>query len=254
MKPLASKKANREFILLFSVMLVTASGNTALLSVLPALGRSLRIPDWLIALTFSFSALVWAIFSPIWARRSDRSGRRTMILTGLFGFTLTSLLCGLALTAGVEGWVSPFVAFILVIVARLIYGGLGSAAPPAVQAVVASRTSRNQRTNALSMLASAFGLGTILGPALAPFFVVPPVGLAGPAYAAVVIGLGMFALAFRRLPVEDTPLKHAPPHVGHGMGDVGIIPSVDPTTDQSTAHVAMMDPRIRPWMLARLSD
>jgi MFS family permease len=53
----------------------------------------------------------------------------------------------------------------------VIYGTFGSAAPPAVQAIVAGRTSREERTQALTLLASAFGLGTILGPAIAPYLV-----------------------------------------------------------------------------------
>lgn len=246
-----SMRPDRQFILLYSIILVVSSGNTALMSVLPALGRSLHTPDWLIALTFSFSSLAWALSSPIWARRTDRSGRRAMMLTGLVGFALTSLLCGLALTAGVEGWISPFLAFALVMAARLFYGCLGSAAPPAVQAVVATRTSRSQRTNALSMLASAFGLGTIIGPALAPFFVVAPVGLAGPAYFAFLIGVGMLLLTYLRLPNVEDPLIHPPPAADLSLGgEVGVIAPVEPINDQSSRHISITDRRIRPWMIA----
>ena len=46
---------------------------------------------------------------------------------------------------------------------------LGAAAPPAVQAIVAGETTRDERTKALTLLGSAFGLGTILGPAIAPY-------------------------------------------------------------------------------------
>jgi len=249
MKPLAATKAKREFALLFSVTLVTASGNTAMLSVLPGLGRSLQWPDWLIVTTFSFSSLVWAIFSPIWARRSDHSGRRPMILMGLVGFILTNGLCGLALTAGLMGLIDPLLAFVLVMLGRLFYGCLGSAAPPAVQAMVAARTSRRRRTTAMSLLASAFGLGTILGPALTPFFVIPPVGLAGPAYVSVVVGIGMLLLAYWRIPEDDTPLTHVRPTANAELDDLGMMPSVGPTAEESPARLSFTDPRIRPWVV-----
>ena len=58
-------------------------------------------------------------------------------------------------------------------VARTIYGVFGSAAPIASQAYVADRTTPEQRTQAMSLLASAQGLGTVIGPALAPVFVLP---------------------------------------------------------------------------------
>src|SRR3546814_20234634 len=64
--------ADRKFILLFMVMLTIAAGNTALQSVLPALGRSLGVADNNVAAAFSASALLWVIAAPFWAKRSDR--------------------------------------------------------------------------------------------------------------------------------------------------------------------------------------
>ena len=51
-------RIDRDFALLFTVMLTIAAGNTALQSVLPALGRSLRVPDSAVAAAFSVSALL----------------------------------------------------------------------------------------------------------------------------------------------------------------------------------------------------
>ena len=47
---------DRTFILLFLIMLVIAAGNTALQSVLPALGRLLGVPDSAVAAAFSAEA------------------------------------------------------------------------------------------------------------------------------------------------------------------------------------------------------
>ena len=59
---------------------------------------------------------------------------------------------------------------------RSAYGAFGSASPPAVQAYIAARTEGAERTRALAALASSFGLGTIIGPAIAPLFIFPPLG------------------------------------------------------------------------------
>ncbi|MDO9247448.1 MAG: MFS transporter, partial [Phenylobacterium sp.] len=68
------------FAIIFGVSLVTAMGNTGMISVMPAIGRSIGIPDFLVAGVFSLSALLWAGSSPYWARASDRHGRKPLML------------------------------------------------------------------------------------------------------------------------------------------------------------------------------
>jgi len=190
-------------MLLFAVSLIAAAGNMALQSVLPALGRAFELSDTLVAGAFAISALMWTLTSPVWARLSDRLGRKRVILIGLGGFILSMSGFGLAATAGLEGWLLAVVAFSLMVVARAVYGLFGSAAPIASQAYVADRTSPAERTQAMSWLASAQGLGTVIGPALAPFFVLPLVGLAGPLYAFAAMGAVVLWAVWRYLPSGD---------------------------------------------------
>ena len=190
-------------MLLFAVSLIAAAGNMALQSVLPALGRAFELSDTLVAGAFAISALMWTLTSPVWARLSDRLGRKRVILIGLGGFILSMSGFGLAATAGLEGWLLAVVAFSLMVVARTVYGLFGSAAPIASQAYVADRTPPAERTQAMSWLASAQGLGTVVGPALAPFFVLPLVGLAGPLYAFAAMGAVVLWAVWRYLPSGD---------------------------------------------------
>ena len=251
---------SRDFALLFVVLLTVAAGNTALQSVLPALGRSLHVADGAVAAAFSVSALLWVIAAPLWARRSDHAGRRSMILTGVGGFSVSLLLCGIFLAAGINHWVAGSTAFILFIAGRLIYGTFGSAAPPAVQALVAGRTAREERTRALTLLASATGLGTILGPALAPFLILGSVGavkigLAGPAFIAAAFGVVVFTIVWLRLPRD----RGYHPDGGHGamigypsIGGQGTGATVAAATGAHSEPVQMVDIRIRHWMLIGL--
>lgn len=245
---------DRDFALLFATMLIIGAGNTALQSVLPSLGRSIGVPDLLIAGVFSVSAAMWVISAPYWAVRSDREGRRSMVLVGLGGFSISILLVGLFLTAGLLGWIGPAAAIVAVAFARLIYGTFGSAAPPAAQAMVALRTSRELRTKALTLLGSAFGLGTILGPALAPYMIVPGLGLAGPAYAFAIIGAVAFVAVWRFLP-RDVPGSEGHgaevgyPSVGGAPTGASITAAVEP---RATAKLSSRDPRIRAWMTTGL--
>ena len=252
-QPLEPSARRRAFAIVFTVLLSSGAANTALQSVLPAIGRSLGVPDAAVAAAFSVSALVWVIAAPYWARRSDRQGRRRMVLLGLFGFCSSVFLCGAFLAAGILGWLAPLPAFGCFIVARMLSGMYGAAAPPAAQAIVAAGTSRAERTGALTLLASAFGLGTILGPALAPFFVLPIVGLAGPAFVFSVVGVGVLRVTARLLP-DDAP--------GDARGAATSYPSIggEPTGASIRAATAedrgrplpLTDPRIWPWMLVGL--
>lgn len=253
------KVTDRDFGLMFLVMLTIAAGNTALQSILPALGRSLKVADSGVAAAFSVSALLWVIAAPYWAKRSDRHGRRAMILLGMVGFAVSLGLCGLFLMAGINGWISGTAAFLLFIGGRLIYGTFGSAAPPAVQALVAGRTTRDERTKALTLLGSAFGLGTILGPAIAPYLILGwighvHIGLAGPAFIFSVFGVAMVVAIYRVLPDDrDQPIDHVaavnayPSIAGQSSGA-----SITVATSRDTEHVAFGDPRIRNWMIAGL--
>lgn len=220
------------FVLLFVVSLIAAAGNMALQSVLPAIGREFRLSDTLVAGAFAISALMWTVASPFWARLSDTLGRKRVILIGLGGFVVSMSGFGLAATSGLEQWLGAGLAFTLMAIARTIYGVFGSAAPIASQAYVADRTSPEQRTQAMSLLASAQGLGTVIGPALAPFFVLPLVGLAGPLYAFALCGLVVLFIVWRRLPSGE--VVRTPSTSGH-RGEAG--------------KGLWKDPRVRAYLL-----
>ena len=246
--------AGRELALLFAVMLVIGAGNTALQSVMPAIGRSLGVADWVIALAFSVSAIIWVVAAPMWARKSDTTGRRRMVLLGVAGFGVSSLLCGVFLTAGINGLIAPLTTIVAFISARAVYGLFGAAAPPAAQAILASRTTRANRTKALTLLASAFGLGTIVGPALAPFFVLPVVGLAGPAYFFAAAALVVMVFVWRMLP-DDAPdgqsrgAASSYPSIGGSLTGASVTAA---TSAASTSTLRLTDARIWPWMLVGL--
>jgi MFS family permease len=248
---------DRNFALMFLVMLTIAAGNTALQSVLPALGRSLGVADAAVALAFSVSALLWVIAAPFWANRSDRYGRRAMILTGMGGYAVSLLLCGVFLLAGINGWIGGTAAFVLFVAGRMIYGALGAAAPPAVQAEVAGSTTREERTRALTLLASAFGLGTILGPAVAPYLVLGnigrvEVGLSGPAFLFAGFGVLVWIAVRRWLPDDRTVHTGGASSAYPSIGGAPTGASVAAATQSRSEAVGFLDPRIRGWMVAGL--
>ena len=79
--------------------------------------------------------------------------------------------CGLVVSAGLLHVAAPMVIFGFFLLARALFGMFGSASNPATQAYVAEHTPPEQRTQSMSALAGAFGLGTVIGPFVAPLFV-----------------------------------------------------------------------------------
>jgi MFS family permease len=186
-----------------------AIGLNGMQSVLPSIAREVGIPDVLMVMVFALSSLFWAICSPFWAAQSDRYGQKPLIVLGEAGLCVSMLLCAVVVLCGVHHWTGPALTFVLLLLARGLFGLVGAAAQPATQAFVAHRTTPAQRTRALSGLAGAFGLGTIVGPAIAPIFVLPFVGLSGPLFFFGLGGLVIVAIAARVLP--ETPPSPPPP-------------------------------------------
>lgn len=190
----------RDFAILFVVLMTVAAGNTALQAVLPAIGRELELSDTLITGVFSLSALLWAGTAPLWARVSDRRGRKPLIQMGLTGYAISMAAFGLVVVAGLNGWMGPLAVFAGLLLARGLFGLTGSASAPAAQAYVAERTAPEDRTGALATLASAFGLGTVLGPAVAPFLALQPLGLVGPVWGFALVAGVVLLVVTRSLP------------------------------------------------------
>lgn len=242
--------SRERFALLFAVMLVAAAGNTAMQSLMPSIGRVLDVPDLWIAGAFSLSAVIWVLVAPHWARLADERGRRALMRLGLYGFIASMLVCGLVLAAGLAGWLAPAMTFAIFVVGRGIYGAFGSASPPAVQAYVAARTEGEQRTIALAAIASSFGLGTIIGPALAPLFIVPPFGLSAPLLVFALMGFAVLAALVTRLP-DDTPRNPAQgaivdePSIGGANNGAALM-----RPERSSSTLGWRDPRIFKWHLA----
>jgi len=196
----ASTLPKRAFAIIFCSSVATAIGNTGLISVLPLIGRSLAIPDEMVVAIFSLSAILWAVSSPFWARASDRYGRKPLMMVGLSGFMISMTVCGAVVSAGLGRLAAPMAIFGMLLLGRALFGLFGAASNPANQAYVADHTPREERTQAMASLAGAFGLGTVFGPWLAPYFIYPVVGLAGPLFTFAAIAAAMLFVVWRFLP------------------------------------------------------
>lgn len=211
----ASAPARWLYLYLGSVFFLMAVGNLGLVSIMPAIGRTLDIPDYLIACVFSFSALAWAVSSPFWVRRVSRRGPALFIRAGILAFILSMGGFALGIELGRLGWVAPFGIFLIFFVLRATFGLFGSGTATAVMSIVTLNAQGADRTRILTEMQGANNLGSVIGPAVAPFLIVAPLGLIGP-----ILGFSLFgALAFlssfiflrgrSQAPVEAAPGEQA---------------------------------------------
>src|SRR3954464_11131596 len=142
-----SAMPKRAFAIIFFVSVATALGNTGLISVLPAIGRSIGIPDEMVVAVFSLSAILWASASPFWAKASDRYGRKPLMMVGLSGFMVSMTVCGAVVSAGLRHLAAPMMIFGMLLLGRALFGLFGVASNPANQALVALHSFREGRTS-----------------------------------------------------------------------------------------------------------
>lgn len=208
------------FLLLFFCLLAVGAGNTMLTSaVLPPLTRELKLPDWTAGAIFSLSAAVWVVTAPYWGAKSNQWGRRRVAAIGMLGFAASMFFFALVSLFALLGWISNWILiFVLLLVARTLFGVFGSATNPAAQAYVADRTSRDERMDEIATLTSGFTLGQMAGPAAAAALITggailsPTVGLLAPVVMITIIATVIAFLVFTRLP------EHRAPRVDAGIG------------------------------------
>jgi len=152
---------------LLASLVSVGMGFTVLFPILAPLGREIGLSEVQITTVIAASGLMVFLFSPIWGRRSDRWGRKTVLLIGLFGFSAGTVLFNSVLYAGMSGWLSGTVLFVTLILARMTHATMMSASMPAANAYMADITDASNRTRGMGAAGAANNVGSILGPAVA---------------------------------------------------------------------------------------
>jgi MFS family permease len=156
----------RAFLILFACLIAVGMGQTIVFAVLPPLGREIGLVEMQVGAIVSASSITFFLASPIWGRTSDRWGRKRVLLIGLVGYTIGTLIFATGFWAAMVGLIAPLTAFFVLTALRMAQSTVMSATPPAASAYVADVTDVKSRTKGMGGIGAANNVGAILGPAI----------------------------------------------------------------------------------------
>jgi len=155
------KKADDKFlttplIIIFVTVFIDLVGFGIVIPILPIYAETspFNATPFEIGLLFSIYSWMQFFFAPVLGRLSDKYGRRPILFISILGSALGYFVVGYAST------------LFLVFAGRIISGVTGGNISTA-QAYIADVTSKENRAKGMGLFGAAFGLGFILGPAIA---------------------------------------------------------------------------------------
>jgi MFS family permease len=132
--------------------MATGIGQSLVFAILPPLGREVDLSEIQITSIIAVSALVFAIASPRWGRLSDRVGRKPIIITGLLGYMVGTILFTSVFYAGLSGVLSGLALYAVLLITRCFQAVIMSGTSPASAAYAADHSSPDQRTKTMARL------------------------------------------------------------------------------------------------------
>ena len=144
----------------FLAVLIDLMGFGIVLPLLPFYASNFHATPIQIGLLYSIFSFAQLIFSPIWGSLSDHFGRRPVMLISTFGAVIAYTVFAFANSLA------------LLFISRLIAGIMGGNISTA-QAYVADVTTHEDRAKGMGLIGAAFGIGFVMGPALASALIHP---------------------------------------------------------------------------------
>jgi len=165
---------------------------------LPAIRQDLGASSGEVQFVISAYAATYAVFLITGGRLGDLFGRRRMFLLGVAGFTIASVLCGVA-------W-SPFV----LVAGRILQGLMATVMAPQVLASIRVLFPSAEQGRALGFYGATFGLANICGQVLGGILVSShPFGFAWQAIFLINVPIGLAAFLGGLLFLSDSRARQA---------------------------------------------
>jgi len=140
--------------LMFLTVFIDLIGFGIIIPLMPLYAKEFGATGLEVGLLLTSYSLMQFFFAPMWGRLSDKIGRRPVLLislaTSAIGYTIWGFSHSLA----------------MLFLSRIV-AGFGNANLAVAQAYIADVTPPEYRSQGMGMIGAAFGLGFVLGPAIA---------------------------------------------------------------------------------------
>jgi MFS transporter, DHA1 family, tetracycline resistance protein len=150
----AKYKMHMALGLMFLTVFIDLIGFGIIIPVLPLYAKQFGASGLTVGLLLMSYSLMQFFFAPMWGRLSDRIGRRPVLLISLAASAVGYAIWGFAGSLP------------LLFLSRIV-AGFGNANLAVAQAYISDVTPEEYRSQGMGMIGAAFGLGFVLGPAIA---------------------------------------------------------------------------------------
>ena len=147
----------RRYFILATVVLGSSLYSTALLTtstILPQMQGAMSATQDEIAWAMTFNILATAVVTPMTGWLVAKFGSRSVMVWGIFAFSLATLLCGLSQSLE------------MLVLWRIVQGGIGAPVVPLSQTILLNSFPRHQHAMVLSIFGMAVGVAPVIGPVL----------------------------------------------------------------------------------------
>ncbi|MBI1883856.1 MAG: MFS transporter [Chlamydiae bacterium] len=197
-------KKSGSLFTVFLAVLIDLMGFGIILPLLPFYASAFHATPLQVGLLYSIYSLSQLVFSPLWGGLSDHVGRRPIMLVSTLGAAAAYLLFAFSRSLG------------LLFISRMLAGVMGGNISTA-QAYVVDVTTPEDRAKGMGLIGAAFGIGFVVGPAVASLLIHPKFihffhftqeyRFAIPGFFAAFLSLSSFLLVFFKLPETVTQEK-----------------------------------------------
>lgn len=146
-------KADRNLLILFSVVVLDLIGFGVVVPILPFYAQQYGASATILGILLASYSGMQFLFSSVWGRLSDHIGRKNVLLLTMGGSAVGLFILGTAHS------------LVMLFVGRIL-AGIFAANVSVASAYITDITTEENRTKGMGMIGAAFGVGFLLGPAL----------------------------------------------------------------------------------------
>lgn len=179
----------------------------AFVALIAPISRELGVATWQAGAAVTVSGVLWMALAPYWGRRSDRKGRRAVLLMCMAGFAASYALLCLFMDLALIFAPAAIVSFLGMMIGRGAIGAFYAGVPPTTFALIADHLPAEKRAGAMASFGAANASGMAIGPAAAGLMA--QVSLSLPLYVTALLPVLALALAWRALPRDGARAQTA---------------------------------------------